>query len=126
MEEQRIDTGGGRARTQRGGFWLCGLAAGLIGCASEAGPTPSERCIDYQSAFCDKANECAEPSERADLRESCEFVWQVYSVCERVRAVMPSYFACMEAIHAIPCAAVPSGSFPDFPSECTGIFAVDP
>jgi hypothetical protein len=118
-----------RAKVKEGAFWTglwpYGLAACLIGCSS-AGPTPREQCFDYQSAFCEKAIECAQPSERADLSESCEFAWQVYSFCDRVRAVLPQYDACMKAIHAVPCSLVPSGSLPDAPDECRSVFAVDP
>jgi len=107
-------------------LWLCGSAIASLGCSSADPPTPREQCLDYQRAVCDKANECAEPSERADLSEACDFVWQVYSFCDRVRVVLPQYGACLQAIHAVPCSLVPSGSLPDSPHECQGVFAVDP
>jgi hypothetical protein len=114
------------ARASCTGLWLCGIAAGLIGCSGDDPPTPREQCLEYQTAFCDKANECAEPSERADLSEACDFLWQVYSSCDRVRFVLPNYDACLQAIHAVPCALVPSGSLPDAPDQCRGVFAADP
>lgn len=114
------------ATTVRAGLLSCALAVGLLGCSSSDRPTPREQCLDYQNAYCDKANECAEPSERADLSESCQFLWQVYSYCDRVTVVLPPYDACMQALHAIACSNVESGSFPDFPEECRGIFAVSP
>ncbi|MET0791811.1 MAG: hypothetical protein ABW061_09845 [Polyangiaceae bacterium] len=106
-------------------LWLCGIAVSMLAsCGSET--TPREQCLDYQNAICDKANECAEPSERADLSETCQFIWQIYSFCDRVRQVSPRYDACVQAIHDVPCSSVPSGSLPDTPDACHSVFAVDP
>ena len=110
----------GTGVSARAAFVLA-IASCLAACASDP-PTVAELCQNYQDAYCAKSLECAASSDRADLAEACDFLWQVYSVCDRVANVTPRYSLCIEAIHGISCTNVESGSVPEFPNDCQGIF----
>jgi hypothetical protein len=106
----------------KGVFWavVVGCAASAIsGCGGEdeAAPDPHRQCQDFLDAWCNKNAECALPSERARVREDCEFVVELDIDCGQVKSVGPNYSMCIESISTSTCKSIGI----DLPGWCQGI-----
>jgi hypothetical protein len=106
---------------------LFGLGTGLSLCACSASDSksPPEVCEDYVSAYCAKAVECAQETDRADFAELCDFSLRVYLPCQQVTRVWKDAQPCQDQIAGIGCASVTPGSFPPNPDACKGLFGIE-
>lgn len=103
-------------------FSVCALA-----CSSgpaEADKKPSEQCVDYVRAYCDKAVSCAASSDRGDFADTCAFSFRVYLPCDEVTFVAADSQPCIAAIDAISCSTVSPGGYPKTPLACQMLFGV--
>jgi hypothetical protein len=99
---------------------VVGCAAHAIsGCGAEeeTPPDPRQQCQDFLDAWCNKNAECMPPSERARVREDCQFVVELDVDCGEVKSVGPSYSTCIESISTSTCKT--DGI--DLPGWCRGV-----
>jgi hypothetical protein len=96
-------------------------ALALVACGEDEStppPDPRRSCQDFVGVWCNKNAECVSPSERARVREDCQFVLELDVDCDQIVQVSAGYSQCMAALAQSTC--VPPDRI-SFPSTCNGV-----
>lgn len=95
---------------------MIAIALGAPACV-EGDPTPEEVCRSFVDVYCDRAVECAMPTDRSRVAMDCPFYFAVNAPCEGLREAPSNAAYCPYEAKSVTCAPDPQ-NWPAIPFSC--------